>query len=323
VITIPQKKTYTAVEKWLKERLSLDISHEKSGITNLQKNYMEFLGLKIRAVPKRNTYAVKSFMSDKAYDNAHAKVKECIKKVLSLNDQKSINKNVGYYNSLVVGLHNYYKMATHVSKDFSNIGRPVRIRLYAINHNNKGCTVVKTGDISSSFIAEKYGESKQLRWIGKRVIIPVSYVQHEYPKYKRREVNKYVVKSDTEYRVPNSINFEIVKYLMENAYQWKSIEFADNMLSRYIAQKGNCAVLRKMLYLHNMDCHHIKPRKGGFAENNSYQNLVLLTAEIHRLIHATDQKIIQKYLQQLQLDKRQLELINKFRIHVENEAINS
>ena len=29
------KKTYTAVVKWLKERLSLDISEEKSGITNL------------------------------------------------------------------------------------------------------------------------------------------------------------------------------------------------------------------------------------------------------------------------------------------------
>ena len=32
-------KTYTAVVKWLKERLSLDISEEKSGITNLKKNF--------------------------------------------------------------------------------------------------------------------------------------------------------------------------------------------------------------------------------------------------------------------------------------------
>ena len=46
------KKTYTAVVKWLKEWLSLDISEEKSGITDLKKNYMEFPGLKIRAEPK-------------------------------------------------------------------------------------------------------------------------------------------------------------------------------------------------------------------------------------------------------------------------------
>lgn len=315
------RKTYIAVVKWLKERLHLDISPEKSGITNLKKNYMEFLGLKIKAIPKRNTYAVKSFISDKAYKNAHMKVKDSIRKVLNLNDQESVNKNIGYYNSLVAGLHNYYKMATHVSRDFSKIGQPVRIRLYAINHNNKGCTVKKTGEIASKFILEKYGKSQQLRWIGNRVIIPVSYVQHEFPKYKRREVNKYVMKDDREYSVPNSINFEIIKYLMENAYKWESIEFADNMLSRYIAQKGNCAVLHKPLYLHNMECHHIKPRKYGFEDNNTYQNLVILTTEVHRLIHATNEKTIRRYLTNIKPDEKQLEKINKFRKHAGNERI--
>ena len=46
------RKTYSAVKDWLKERLSLEISEEKSGITNLKNNYMDFLGLKIKAVPK-------------------------------------------------------------------------------------------------------------------------------------------------------------------------------------------------------------------------------------------------------------------------------
>jgi len=315
------RKTYKAVVKWLKERLSLDINPEKSGITNLRQNYMEFLGIKMKAVPKSGKYSVKSLMSDKAFENAKSKVKDSIKQVLSLNDQMSIDKNVSYYNSLVVGLHNYYKMATHVSKDFSIIGQPVRIRLHSINNNIKGCTVVKTGETISKFISEQYGKSKQLRWINKRVIIPVSYVQHEYPKYKRREVNKYVVKNYTEYSVPDSTNFEIIKYLIEKAYLWESIEFADNMLSRYIAQKGNCAILHKPLYLHNMECHHIKPRKGGFAENNSYQNLVLLRTEIHQLIHATKEPTIQKFLQRLNLDKHQLELINKFRIHADTKPI--
>ncbi len=36
------RKTFQAVTKWLKERLSLDISTEKSGITNLEKNYMDY-----------------------------------------------------------------------------------------------------------------------------------------------------------------------------------------------------------------------------------------------------------------------------------------
>ena len=96
---------------------------------------------------------------------------------------------------------------------------------------------------------------------------------------------------------------------MENAYRWENIEFADNMLSRYIAQKGNCAITRKPLYLHNMECHHIKPRKGGQSENNSYANLIILSTEAHRLVTATKEDTIQKYVQMLRLDKKQLEKV--------------
>lgn len=314
------RKTYCAVRNWLKERLSLEISEEKSGITNLEKNFMDFLGLKIRAVPKGDTHTVKSHISDKAMRNTKQKVKDGITKILDNNDTKSINKNVSLYNSLVCGLHNYYKMATHVSADFAIIGYPVQTRLNGANHNNKGCSVEKHGE-TTMFIDQKYGKSKQMRWIGKRPIVPVAYIQHEYPKYKRREVNKYVMKSDAEYKVPNSINFEIIRYLMENAYKWESIEFADNMLSRYIAQKGNCAVTQKPLYLHNMECHHIKPRNGGRSENNSYRNLVLLTTEVHRLITATKEDTIRKYLSFVNPNEKQLEKINKFRQHAGFEPI--
>lgn len=316
------KKTYSAVTKWLKEQLSLDISPEKSGITNLEKNYMEFLGLKIRAVRKGSKYVAKSHVRDKAKETAKKKTAESVKRILNHNDQKSIDKNISLYNSLVSGLHNYYKMATHVSADFAEIAYPINKMLSGANHNSRRCSVEKTGEIRSLYILEKYGKSKQMRWIGGRPLIPVAYVQHEYPKYKRREVNKYVLKDDYEYQVPNSVNFEIIRYLMENAYKWESIEFADNMLSRYIAQKGNCAVTHKPLYLHNMECHHIKPRKGGKAENNSYSNLIILCTEAHRLITATNEDTIMKYILQLKLDQKQLEKVNKLRKHAGFHPIN-
>ena len=119
----------------------------------------------------------------------------------------------------------------------------------------------------------------------------------------------------------NSINFEIIKYLIENAYKWESIEFADNILSGYIAQKGICPILHKPLHLHNMDCHHIKPRVSEYAENNTYQNLIVITTDMHRLIHVTKEKTIQEYLQKYQLNDQQIDLINKFRVHAGNDLI--
>ena len=44
-----------------------------------------------------------------------------------------------------------------------------------------------------------------------------------------------------------------------------------------------------------------------------YSNLVLVTEAVHLLIHATLEETIQKYLKQLQLNKKQLEKLNKLR----------
>lgn len=61
------QKIYIAVCKWLKERLKLDISKEKSKVINLRKNYSNFLGFKLKAIKKKEKkYTVKSNISDKA-----------------------------------------------------------------------------------------------------------------------------------------------------------------------------------------------------------------------------------------------------------------
>ena len=59
-------RTFHAVKGWLKERLKLDISPEKSKIVNLRKHYSDFLGFKLKVHRKRNKYTVVSSMSDKA-----------------------------------------------------------------------------------------------------------------------------------------------------------------------------------------------------------------------------------------------------------------
>lgn len=117
---------------------------------------MDFLGIKIRAVPKGKKYAVKSHMTDKAKSRTKQKFSESMKRILTHNDQKSLDKNISLYNSLICGLHNYYKMATHVSADFSEIGYPVAGMLGSANQNNRRCSVEKTGEIGSRFIAENY-----------------------------------------------------------------------------------------------------------------------------------------------------------------------
>lgn len=102
---------------WLKERLYLEISEEKSKIVNLRKNYSEFLGFKMKVRDKGKKKVVKSHVSDKAKKRIIEKLKE-----KHINLQKNtIRSNVVNYNATVLGMHNYYSSATHVSADFSEI----------------------------------------------------------------------------------------------------------------------------------------------------------------------------------------------------------
>jgi RNA-directed DNA polymerase len=66
---------FRATEKWIKERLSLEISPEKSKITNLRKNHTEFLGFKLMVKPKNKKFVCQSRMCDKAKRNTIKKLK--------------------------------------------------------------------------------------------------------------------------------------------------------------------------------------------------------------------------------------------------------
>ncbi len=52
------KKVMCATKLWLAENLHLQTSEEKSGITNLQKNYTTFLGIKFKVVPKGSKWII-------------------------------------------------------------------------------------------------------------------------------------------------------------------------------------------------------------------------------------------------------------------------
>ncbi|MFT5875671.1 MAG: RNA-directed DNA polymerase, partial [Clostridium sp.] len=108
------QKIYNATKQWLKERLDLNISPDKSKITNVRKNRTEFLGFALKVKPKRNKYVCQSNMSDKAKKNTINKIKDQIKTI-----QKDCNsKEVSKLNSIILGSHNYFNSATNVNKDF-------------------------------------------------------------------------------------------------------------------------------------------------------------------------------------------------------------
>lgn len=116
-------KLFAAVKAWLKERLNLDISPEKSKIVNLKHDYSDFLGFKIKVHKgKGDKYVVISHISPKALEKIKAKAKENVKKIQFCSGKLEEYQAVNDYNSFVMGIHNYYSMATCANPGYANPG---------------------------------------------------------------------------------------------------------------------------------------------------------------------------------------------------------
>ena len=308
------KRLFIATQQWLKERLGLEINTEKSKIIDLRKNYSEFLGFKIKVHRKgkrheqKVKYTIHSRVSDKAIKRIKDTTSRIIRRIEFPKDEKKEVYAIDFYNSFVMGVHNYYCLATCVNMDFDKIAFHVRKKL----RNRLKTRLSRKGVIQYNYIEEKYGKSKEIRFIHGKAIIPLGYVQHQNPMWKNGKVNKYTPEGRKEiHNQLQKVNLNILHYLMRNPNENQSVEYNDNRLSLYCAMQGKCAITKTILDKDNIHCHHIIPRKDGGGDN--YQNLLLIDKRVHILLHATKAETIEKYLAILNLSKAQLNKLNTYR----------
>lgn len=310
-------KVYHAVKMWLSERLKLQISDEKSKVVNLKRQYSEFLGFKLKVVKKRKKWVVKSHMCDKAIRKETDSLIEQIKEMQHPKDEKNGALAVTRYNSMVMGIHNYYQIATDVNLDCSIIRRQINICL----HNRLGHKMTSTGKIAGIYIRDRYGHSKDIRFVYGCPIAPIGDVRHKKPMSKKRIVNSYTPEGRVDIHNKLRLNTAVLLQLMKMDIPGRSIEYMDNRLSLWCAQYGKCAITGEDLAINEIHCHHKIPLKAPFYGTDRYENLVIVHVDVHRLIHATNPQVISKYLAKLNLSKRQLQKLNKLRILVGNPAI--
>ena len=311
-------KLFEATKQWLLDRLGLEISPEKSKIVNLKRHYSEFLGFKLKVRTKgkkpdgQPRYVVEAHIKDKALQKIREKSKEIIGQIRQTYDPGMEYRLIQKYNSYVMGVHNYYSIATHVNIDFHKIAFDVKKSLY----NRLKHRLQKKGQITNRYIKEKYGTSREVRYLNGHAIVPIAYVQHRVPMDKKSRVNKYTPEGRVEiHKNLAGINMAVLYHLMNNPCGKQSVEYNDNRIALYVAQKGKCAVSGAELGANQVDCHHKKPLVLG--GNDSYQNLIIVSDVVHILIHSSNERTIRKYLKVLNPDKKQLAKLNKLRVMAE------
>ncbi|MGN0553157.1 MAG: group II intron reverse transcriptase/maturase [Oscillospiraceae bacterium] len=315
-------KLFAATKKWLWERLGLEISPEKSKIVNLKRHYSEFLGfkLKVRIKGKKNNGQPKYVIEAHIKDNALIKIRDKSKQIIG-DLRKTYDPNMEYrliqkYNSYIIGIHNYYCIATHVNIDIHKIAFDVKKSLY----NRLKHRITKTGNITNRYIKSKYGKSREVRYINEHAVVPIAYVQHRVPMDKKLKINKYTPQGRAEiHKNLGNVDMSVLYHLMNNPCGAESIEYNDNRISMYVAQAGKCAISDVFLEANQVDCHHKTPK--CYGGDDSYQNLIIVSDKIHILIHSNNERTIRKYLGMLKLNKRQMNKLNKLRAQAQMPAI--
>ena len=320
-------KIFIASKLWLEERLGLTVSEEKSQITNLKKNSSEFLGFDLKMERKgydrvgNKKFVCQSHITEKARKRIKDQLKNQIKVIQHAPTGTELIKQLQVYNSMVIGIHNYYQIATQVSASLM----PIQYQLTQVErHRFKHLSLKKRANgyrITDKGI-RPYLKSEMTRYISDYPIIPIGYIRTRTALMPKNGVCKFTLEGRALiHRNQNSVPEWQLQWLREHPItsERATIELNDNRISLFVAQNGKCAVMGDELILTDMDCHH--KTLWHETKDDRYVNLVLISRDVHRLIHATTEETIQSYLELLKPNEEQRNKLNQLRKMVGNEAI--
>lgn len=307
------QKIFIATKDWLKNRLGLEISPNKSKVTNLRKNNTEFLGFKIKAKLKGNKYIAHTNMSEKSKRKVIEKIKKQIKVIFNKNDRNEVNR----YNAIVCGEHQYYKYATNINHNMSDINYYVSRYRY-----NKLRLSWKREYKMTEGYERLYGDYKSKMFSIKGIILfPIYGCTTKPPICFKQEICNYTHKGRKFIHEYLKGYGHTLRRLMVSQIgsDEESLKYYDNRIAKLIEQNGRDYISGKGLVYDNMECHHIIPKDMGGT--NDYKNLVWISSESHKLIHCTQAETIHKYLAQSKLTKKALNKVNTLRKKAGNLTI--
>ncbi len=311
---IDAERTKIAITQWLSERLKLKVSTEKTRVVNVKRKYSEFLGFKIRVYSKGQKQVVQSHISDKQLKRKMRALIEQAEKVAKPDPKRGEFGEIQLYNSMVMGMQNYYQIATEINADCNVLNRATMTVFKNRLKTQKGNRLKRTGRKLTEVEKKRYGKSAMLRFVAgtEEPIYPIGYIQCKNPMNKKRSICSYTAKGREEIHEQLRINTRLMLKLMRQPLYSRSAEYADNRISLFSAQWGKCAVTGKeFATTEEIHCHHKVPRnKGG---TDKYDNLILVWEPIHKLIHATTEETVEKYKMICNLDKKQMDKVNKLR----------
>lgn len=293
---------------WLKKRLKLEVSEEKTKIVNLKKTNSYFLGFRFKLKKYKGKLKIVSNMTDKAIKNTTDKLKKQVREIKKSKwNKKKCKEEIDKYNSMVIGIHVYYCKATNILPNLHKLG--FIINAY-INRNFLGVLTFDEDINEDNFVVKTYG--KKIPYIRGKPLALIEKVKYQEPRYKGNNIDYYDSKSrDKFYKELKIKNLYMIEVILKNSYLNETVEFNDNVISKFCGQLGKYAFTNKMI----LDISNLKiVKRENTPFNNKYDNIILVEKKVKELI---EKKEVDDLIEMIRLKKgltsKQLEEINIIR----------
>lgn len=312
------QRFYHSTVDFLNKRLKLEISPEKSRVVNLKKNSSDFLGFKIKVIPKGKTkhgYVAKTDMNQKALKKAKTNLKLKVKDIV----RHTTTFQIARYNLAVMGMQNYYCVATNIYNNLTEVSYALlpttRVRFKKI------AKLIPFETTSQDFQMKTTGIRPQTKiiMITDTPLLPINGVKHKNPLNFSQDICNF-----TEHG-RSKIHEEIalvtkgeIQILLEYKDTTKSVEFNDNRISVFIAQQGNCYITNRRHSPTDMVCIYKNITE---TDRDKYQNLVFVEIPISKAILTESVQQAKMWLMNYGLNSQQKKKLNKIRANYGYQAI--
>ena len=307
-------RTKEAVTQWIEERLRLEVSPEKTRIINTRKRWSEFLGFKIRVRLKSHKYTVQSSICDKKLNIEIDKLVEQAKNIAKPREGRNCLGEIQLYNSMVLGIQNYYQLATRISLDCRDINRRVMTILTNRLNTEKGCRLVREGGTITQTEKDRYGASKMIRYVAgiDQMIYPIAYVQFKIPMAMKSAVCSYTAEGRKIIHSNLNLNNSVLSALKNEKSHGRSTEYMDSRLSLFSAQRGKCAISGLEFTNASEIVGWLKTPK-EFGGGERYKNMILIHKNFLSFLSEAPIDMLSDLAKTLRMNKKMISKINSLR----------
>ncbi|AMV10526.1 group II intron reverse transcriptase/maturase [Geobacillus thermoleovorans] len=291
------------IKKYLKENLKLELSDDKTLITNIKKKPMKFLGFKIKMIPhgKGGKYIGYASADTEKIKGKVEQIRKDLRKLKFATNQEWLITDINRINSKIRGIINYYSSAPSVNRDV----RPFKEKLKYASYKALKRYGAKWIPANQCYnLAPLYPDRTEQvpaikingRWLG---IMSIGFATWIKTNQKNQKETPYTAEG-RRIRLQNTGKKPLTvraQWLLDSGYlnliqgvkssKIYNFEFFMNRCYAFNRDKGKCKICGDILQPFNTRTHHINT-KLPLNEINKVSNLVTVCDKCHTLIHLKD-----------------------------------